>query len=101
VFIQHTIWNTTNGKIRIAIFLAIAGALAPSACKSEIGEKTAIANFKAEVEVTAKSPNTESEVALDESLANLSEGIKKLQSIRFDNLPACLKTAWAGFAEVM
>lgn len=84
--------------------VAIAASLAFSGCNKAPDEKTAIANFKTEVETVGKwVEEKQKTVATDPAagMAMMGEMVGKMKAIKTDGLPADLKGAWGEMGGVM
>ncbi len=90
--------------IKIASLITAAACLFLSGCNKAVDEKTAIANFKTEVENVAKWAEEKQKSAATDptaSMAMMGELIAKFKGIKTDGLPADLKGAWNEMGGVM
>ena len=92
-------------KITHIIPLIIAAAcFAFTGCNKAPDEKTAIANFKAEIEGTTKWMEEKQKAAGADPMAGIAmmgEMVNKFKAIKTDGLPADLKAAWSEMTAVV
>ncbi|MEQ1854167.1 MAG: hypothetical protein ABMA01_21560, partial [Chthoniobacteraceae bacterium] len=80
------------------------GAADPQAAPAVIDEKTAIANFKTEVEAVGKWIDEKQKTAPTDPVAGMAmmgEVIGKIKAVKTDGLPADLKGAWGEMGGVL
>jgi len=90
--------------LRPTVLLLAATSLAFSACNNNPDEKTAVANFKTEVETVGKWIEEKQQTAGQDPAAAatmVGEIIAKLKGIKTEGLPADLKGAWDEMGVVM
>jgi hypothetical protein len=90
--------------LKITALLAAAITFTFTACNKAVDEKTAIANFKAEVEGVTKWADEKSKASSADPMAGMSavgEIVGKFKAIKTDGLPADLKAAWGEMTVVL
>ncbi|MEI7821206.1 MAG: hypothetical protein WCK55_09840 [Verrucomicrobiota bacterium] len=90
--------------LKITALLAAAITFSFTACEKKVDEKTAIANFKTEVESVTKWADEKSKAASKDPMAGMTmvgEIVGKFKAIKTDGLPADLKSAWGEMTSVL
>jgi hypothetical protein len=89
--------------LKTSALLVAALSFAFMGCNKAPDEKTAIANFKSEIESVGKWIEEKKPAANDPASAGqtVSEIIAKLKAVKTDGLPADLKAAWAEMNTVL
>jgi hypothetical protein len=90
--------------LRKTSLLAAVIAIAFTACNKPVDEKTAIANFKSEVESVSKWAEEKQKSAASDpaaGMAMMGEVVAKFKAVKTDGLPADLKGAWGEMTGIM